>query len=67
MNNAYISKHDPLEYYIYNKEECLDYFGEDFLEEYGHEIPDELLVRYQESVKVWNGIQKELKKIVKEK
>ena len=66
---AQITTHnnDPFIEYIYDEEKTIDYFGEDFLVDYGIEIPDDFLERYN---KVWDEFwkcQQELIKLIKEK
>jgi hypothetical protein len=43
-----------------------NFFGEDFLDDYGIALPLELIERYQENMKQFNAIQKELEKYYEE-
>jgi len=61
-NNCYIATTDPVHYKVYNKDEVEIMFGLDYLEDYGHEIPEDLLKRYKLAyIQFWN-IQGELEK-----
>lgn len=60
-NNAYITFNDIMQVVIYDKAETIDLFGEDFLEEYGSEISEELLARYKNCMREFSEIQQMLK------
>ena len=60
-----VHTHDPILKLIYPPEKTIDYFGEDFLEEYGIEIPDDLAKRAIESYKTMLEVQDELDKFLK--
>lgn len=65
MVKVVITTVDPVHIKLYDKEECIDLFGLDYLEEYGISIPEELLNRYKEvSTQFWE-IQKELRELEK--
>ncbi len=44
----------------------IEMFGLDFLEEYGHQVPKELIVRYQNACIEMNQILEQLNKIKQE-
>ena len=52
--------HDPVLKLVYPPEKTIEYFGEDFLEEYGIEIPDDLAKRAIESYENMLVVQDEL-------
>lgn len=60
-------ENDPFVTYIYSNEETNEIFGEDFLVEYGIEIPDELFERYKICWNEFWKIQNELDKIIYKK
>jgi hypothetical protein len=57
---------DPFVEYIYDAEKTIDYLGEDFLVDYGIEIPDNFLERYNKSWDEFWKLQKELAELIKE-
>ena len=59
--------HDPLLCLIYKKDEAIDLFGEEYFEEYGVEIPDELANEIHESYKRLMDSKKKIEQILKEK
>lgn len=61
-----VHTHDPILTLIYPPEKTIDYFGEDFLEEYGIEIPDDFLARYNMAWEEFWKCQEELIKLMKE-
>lgn len=61
-NNATLSKDDRFFIFLKDSEETIEYFGKDYLEDYGQQIPDELLNEYKETYKNWQNLQKKLKK-----
>lgn len=61
-NNCYITTNDPVILIIYDKQKTIDTFGDDFLEEYGHNLPPELLSAYFGNLLEFERIQKELEK-----
>ena len=62
MNNSSICEHDPLILFVHSKEETIEMFGEDYLEEYGYEIPEDVLKRYEQVTKDFSAMQRELRK-----
>ena len=66
MARVYFTTNDPIIDMIYDEKETEDYFGSDFLDEYGVEFPDDLLKKYQENFKEFQNIQKEIEKWMKE-
>jgi len=46
MARVTFHSNDPIIENIYDEEKTIEYFGEDFLEDYGIDIPDDLLERY---------------------
>lgn len=60
MTKVYITTSDPITHYIYNEQESNDMFGADMLEDYGINIPDELLARYKANYSEFWKIQDEL-------
>lgn len=62
-----IYHHDPMLTLIYRPETSAEYFGEDYSEEYGIEIPEELVNRVIESYENMLKIQDELDKFLREK
>jgi hypothetical protein len=65
-NNANITQHDPFILMLRSKSKIVELFGEDFLDDYGIALPLELIERYQENMKQFNAIQKELEKYYEE-
>ena len=65
--NAYIFDTDCFQVRVYNETETLDMFGQDFLEEYGHTVPNELLERYKKAFTELQKVQDELRVILKTK
>lgn len=61
-NNCYITTNDPVILTIYDKQETIDTFGEDYLLEYGYALPPELINAYFENMIEFERIQKELEK-----
>jgi hypothetical protein len=47
MSKVYITSEDPVTYRVYDEKEANELFGEGFMNEYGTEIPDNLLKRYK--------------------
>jgi hypothetical protein len=60
MNNAYLTTGNSLEIVLYDKEETIDMFGEDMLNEYGCKLPSELVERYTACMKEFGALQIEL-------
>ena len=48
-NNAYIAENDCRQIVVYDREEAIEMFGEEFLKEYGVKLPEALLKRYKEN------------------
>lgn len=67
MKNAYIFETDRMQIELYDTQETISMFGEDYLEEYGHEVPQELINKYMELEAGLYEVRKELKKIMEEK
>lgn len=67
MNNCALSEDDIFTIYVYSKNEVIEMFGEDYLEEYGYNIPDELLKEYSEASKLFRSVQQKLRKIKNER
>lgn len=65
--NAYIFKDDVYIIRAYDEITVIDMFGEDYLEEYGHSVPAELLERYLKNETERRLIAEELKKIMEAK
>lgn len=49
MAKTTITTHDPLIYLLRTREESIDLFGEDDVNETGIEVPDELIVEFNET------------------
>lgn len=60
MEKVYITTSDPVTHRIYDKEEVLELFGDGFMEEYGKEIPEDLLRRYKAAYYEFWRIQEEI-------
>lgn len=56
-NNCSIHYNDRLYYDVYDAEKCIDYFGEDYLEEFGKNLPIDLIERYKANLKEFNELQ----------
>lgn len=65
MPKIIITSSDPIVHKIYSPIESIDLFGEEYIEEYGIEIPPDLLVKYLNNQEEFWIIQKELDKYVK--
>ena len=65
-NNCYISTHDPVLWYIHPEEECKDFFGEDYIEDFGTYIDPTLIRRYKASFRAFMDIQDEIKRAIGE-
>lgn len=63
-NNCYIGTSDSLWLKVYDRDMTIDYFGEDYLLEYGNNIPQELVDRYKKNYEEFKTIQKELRNYV---
>lgn len=63
MAKVYLTTHDPITIRVYDKIECDELFGEDHLEDYGVNIPDELLEEYNETLRKFWAVQNKLEKI----
>ncbi len=63
--NAYIYETDVFQVRVYDESETVDMFGEEYLEEYGHTVPSELLERYRKAFKEMQDVQDELRAVLK--
>jgi len=63
MKKVIISKEDRFQYYVRDEAETIYLFGEDYLEEYGVEIPEELFNQYQETMFRFRHLQDQLQKL----
>lgn len=63
--NAYLFETDAFQVRVYNEAETVDMFGQDYLEEYGHTVPIELLERYRKAFIEMQAVQDELRAILK--
>ena len=43
---CYLSSHDPIITIVYPPTEAVDMFGQDMLDEYGTDLPDDLAIEY---------------------
>ena len=59
-NNASLSKNERYVIEIRDKAKTIEWFGEDYLNEYGVVLPKELIDRYNKNKSEFNEIQKEL-------
>lgn len=64
--NAILSNSDTFSIKLYDSSESRDMFGEDYLEEWGCNVPTELIERYKKNETERRQIQEELDKIDKE-
>lgn len=64
MKNAYIFETDRMQIELYNKEETISMFGEDYLQDCGHEVPIELVEAYIRLESELDIIRKQLRKIM---
>ena len=56
----WIYTHDPVLTLVYSREEAIELFGEDALEEYGVELPDALVLEITQTYKRLLELAKEL-------
>lgn len=49
MARVTFSTNDPVVWTIRDEKTTIEYFGEDYLEDYGKDIPDELLEKYEKA------------------
>lgn len=56
-NNASIFRDYRVWYWLYTKDQVLDLYGKDYLDDYGHDVPQVLLDRYLAMEKEFNAIQ----------
>lgn len=61
--NAYIFTHDGMRLALYDASETVEMFGEDFLQEYGHAVPQELVERFKKNEAERKAIADELRKL----
>ena len=67
MVKVEISNGDPFIWTIYDEKESAELFGDDYIEEFGTEIPEELLQEYKKvSAEFWK-IQSQIDKIMERK
>lgn len=64
-NNAYLFETDTFAVRLYDDTETVDIFGQDYLEDYGHTVPPELIERYRKAFKEMQAVQDELRAIIK--
>ena len=62
-----VSSGDPVLTVIYPKEKAIEYFGEEYLEDCGIELPDELVDRYVKNYQEMLDIHDEIDNLLKEK
>ena len=62
-NNADIIEFDPFILSVRGREETIEMFGEEYLEEYSCYVPEELQARYKKNLEEFKAIQKELRGI----
>lgn len=59
--------HDPMLTLVYLPEKTIEYFGEDYLEDYGIEIPDDLvnevIKSYEDMLVIQNKLEKYLRTV----
>lgn len=60
-----IYTHDPILHLIYTKQDSDELFGEDYIEDYGIEVPDDLAIKVIESYKNLIESQIEFEKFIK--
>jgi hypothetical protein len=65
MAKITLTTNDPVITEIRNSQETIDLFGDDFLDDYGIEAPDELIERFQKNYKEFKEIQAEINKLKK--
>lgn len=61
MAKVYITTNDPIVCTVMDEKECNDTFGDDFILEYGTEIPQQLLKDYKRVYHEFWEIQEHLK------
>lgn len=64
-NNASIELADKFLYYIRDAAETIDMFGQDYLDEYGYNLPNELIERYTKAKLELDNIQNDIRNIVR--
>ncbi len=62
MNNCSLSEDDIFWYYIRDSKDTIELFSEDYLIDYGLEIPNDLIERYKKVFTEWKEIQNEIRK-----
>lgn len=62
MAKVTFTENDPFIITIRDEVETADLFGDDFIDEYGIEVPDELIERFKNNYKEFKAIQQELDK-----
>lgn len=62
-----VTNADLFTFRINDSLQTIELFGEDYLEEYGIDIPQDLLNRYKRNIKEYREIQEEIYQITKEK
>lgn len=63
---VYISSSDSVLHVLYDDKYCSEYFGGDFLEEWGTEFPEELYLEYEEVNNKFMFVQEKISKFLKE-
>ena len=63
-SRVYVGYDDVFTYRIRDAKETIDMFGEDYLEEYGYDIPQDKLMEYQALKAQWNTMQTYLRTLV---
>lgn len=61
MAKVYISTHDSFVFYVMDESECNDTFGDDYIQDFGVEIPDNLLQEYKQAYNEFWKVQEKLK------
>lgn len=61
--NAYIFETGCFRLRLYDETQTVDMFGQDYLDEYGHAVPQELIERFKKNEAERQEIAAELKKI----
>lgn len=63
MTRVLLQRQDRFRYELMDKAQSDDMFGEDYLQDYGLEVPTDLLERYKANIKEYEDIQSELRKL----
>lgn len=65
MSRVTVTSHDPITTVLYDEQESADLFGDDYIQEYGIEMPAELLNEYKRIYNEFWRVQKELENYLK--